>query len=311
MRSRAFVEATQDGRFPQLQEHEDPWPLLLALTTHKAIDLVRYERRVKRGGSGQQHAAIVGPAEAPAVNGGLSQLIGKEPDPQAAFQVAEECQDILDRLSDTILRAIALWKMEGFTTEEIAAKLGCTTRTIERKLQFIRRLWDCGDTLAMIADSERPPGVEGLTDSQLWRIDQICDGFEVAWQSGAARGSKRFSTSDWARHAGFSPRACAPRCRLPEATGRVSGDHRLPASISRAGRNVAGCRALASPGRRAEHARYRDDRIAGACHEHPDSRLTGRACEDDQARMFGKFQLLERVGVGRIRDCLAALDVPS
>ena len=75
----------------------------------------------------------------------LSQLIGKEPDPQAAFQVAEECQDMLDRLSDTILRAIALWKMEGFTTEEIASKLGCTTRTIERKLQLIRRLWDRGE----------------------------------------------------------------------------------------------------------------------------------------------------------------------
>ena len=78
-------------------------------------------------------------------NDGLSQLIGREPDPQAAFQVAEDCQDMLDRLSDTILRAIALWKMEGFTTEEIASKLGCTTRTIERKLQLIRRLWVRGD----------------------------------------------------------------------------------------------------------------------------------------------------------------------
>src|SRR5262249_33841402 len=72
------------------------------------------------------------------------QLIGKEPDPQAAVQAAEECQEILDRFSDTILRAIALWKMEGFTTEEIASKLDCTTRTVERKLQLIRRLWGCG-----------------------------------------------------------------------------------------------------------------------------------------------------------------------
>jgi DNA-directed RNA polymerase specialized sigma24 family protein len=142
---KSFCRGTQDGRFPQLQEHEDPWPLLLALTNHKAIDLLRYERRVKRGGPGQQHVPPVGPEEAPAVDIGLSQVIGKEPDPQAAFQVAEECQDILDRLSDTILRAIALWKMEGFTTEEIATKLGCTTRTIERKLQLIRRLWDHGD----------------------------------------------------------------------------------------------------------------------------------------------------------------------
>ena len=127
-----------------MQDHEDPWPLLLALTTHKAIDLLRYERRVKRGGPDKKHASAVGLEEAPAANIGMSQLIGKEPDPQAAVQAAEERQEILDRISDAILRAIALWKMEGFTTEEIASKLDCTTRTVERKLQLIRRLWVCG-----------------------------------------------------------------------------------------------------------------------------------------------------------------------
>jgi DNA-directed RNA polymerase specialized sigma24 family protein len=142
---KSFCRGTQDGRFPQLQEHEDPWPLLLALTTHKAIDLLRYEQRVKRGGPSQQYAPPMGREVAPAVDSSLSQLVGKEPDPQAACQVAEECQAMLDRLSDTILRAIALWKMEGFTTEEIATKLGCTSRTIERKLQLIRRLWDLGE----------------------------------------------------------------------------------------------------------------------------------------------------------------------
>jgi len=142
---KSFCRGTRDGRFPQLEETEDPWPLLLALTTHKAIDLLRYERRVKRGGAGQHDAALTGAQEAAAVDIGVSELLGREPDPQAAFQLAEACQNMLDRLSDTILRAIAQWKMEGYTTEEIAAKLGCTTRTIERKLQLIRRLWGRGD----------------------------------------------------------------------------------------------------------------------------------------------------------------------
>jgi DNA-directed RNA polymerase specialized sigma24 family protein len=143
----SFCRGTQDGRFPQSHEHEDPWPLLLALTNHKAIDLVRHERRIKRGGIGQQCASHLGPQEAASAGIGLSQLIGKEPDPQATFQIAEDCQDMLDRFSDTILRAIALWKMEGFTSEEIAAKLDCTTRTVERKLQLIRRQWERGDHL--------------------------------------------------------------------------------------------------------------------------------------------------------------------
>jgi DNA-directed RNA polymerase specialized sigma24 family protein len=138
---KSFCRGTRDGRFPQLLEYEDPWPLLLALTTHKAVDLVRHERRVKRGGPGLL-SAQANAHERPAVDGDvLSQAIGREPDPRWAYEVAEECQELLDRLSDTLLRAIALWKIEGFTTEEIAAKLGCASRTVERKLQLIRRLW--------------------------------------------------------------------------------------------------------------------------------------------------------------------------
>ena len=142
---KSFCSGTKDGRFPQLHEHEDPWPLLLALTTHKAIDLVRYERRVKRGGSGIQSTASASLQSSPEGRAVLSELIGREPDPQITLQIAEECQHLLDGISDTILRAIALWKMEGFTTEEIAGKLGCTVRTVERKLHIIRRLWNSGD----------------------------------------------------------------------------------------------------------------------------------------------------------------------
>src|SRR5262249_33841403 len=47
---KSFCRGTRDGRFTEMQDHEDPWPLLLALTTHKAIDLLRYERRVERRG---------------------------------------------------------------------------------------------------------------------------------------------------------------------------------------------------------------------------------------------------------------------
>jgi len=36
---------------------------------------------------------------------------------------------------------VATWRMEGYATEEIAARLGCTTRTVQRKLDLIRRAW--------------------------------------------------------------------------------------------------------------------------------------------------------------------------
>lgn len=38
------------------------------------------------------------------------------------------------------LSQLAMWKLEGFTNEEIAVKCGRTTRTVERKLNLIRKI---------------------------------------------------------------------------------------------------------------------------------------------------------------------------
>jgi DNA-directed RNA polymerase specialized sigma24 family protein len=139
---KSFCRGAREGRFPQVQDCDNLWPLLMALTAHKAVDLLRHERRVKRGGQGvHRDAGAPAGAERPASETDWSQVIGREPTPEFALQIAEECQRRLDRLTDSILRAIAVWKMEGYTTEEIAAKLGCVPRTVERKLRVIRKLW--------------------------------------------------------------------------------------------------------------------------------------------------------------------------
>jgi DNA-directed RNA polymerase specialized sigma24 family protein len=36
---------------------------------------------------------------------------------------------------------VATWKLEGYTNDEIAARLGCVTSTVERKLARIRSKW--------------------------------------------------------------------------------------------------------------------------------------------------------------------------
>ena len=48
------------------------------------------------------------------------------------------CVDVL-LMAD--LRQVALWKVEGYTNEEIAARLDCVPRTVERKVRRIRLLW--------------------------------------------------------------------------------------------------------------------------------------------------------------------------
>jgi DNA-directed RNA polymerase specialized sigma24 family protein len=55
--------------------------------------------------------------------------------------MAEQTQRLLGQLGDPQLRQIALWKMEGYTNEEVASGLNCALSTVERRLRLIRDLW--------------------------------------------------------------------------------------------------------------------------------------------------------------------------
>ena len=53
--------------------------------------------------------------------------------------------ELLGALSDDTQRHIATWKLEGYSNEEIAKKLGCSLRSVERKLALIRQKWTESD----------------------------------------------------------------------------------------------------------------------------------------------------------------------
>jgi DNA-directed RNA polymerase specialized sigma24 family protein len=135
----SFCRGARRGRFPRLDDRDNLWRLLVTFTARKAFDQVRDERTQKRGGgdvSGE--SALRGAEGSPA---DLDQIVGREPTPAFAAQVADECRRLLDLLADAELRSVAVWKMEGDTTEQIAAKLACAPSTVERKLRRIRGLW--------------------------------------------------------------------------------------------------------------------------------------------------------------------------
>jgi DNA-directed RNA polymerase specialized sigma24 family protein len=138
----SFCRGAAQGRFPQLSDRDDLWQLLAVITARKVIDLVQHERRQKRGGGAVQgESALAGLHACAGGRVSLEQIVGREPSPAFAAQLAEECRRLLRNLADDELRSVALWKMEGYTNEEIAAKLGCVLRTVERKLRLIRSHW--------------------------------------------------------------------------------------------------------------------------------------------------------------------------
>jgi DNA-directed RNA polymerase specialized sigma24 family protein len=130
----SFCRRAERGLFPQLDDRDDLWQLLFVLTVRKAIGLARHQARARRGGGRVASLEDLAGLD-------LDAALGPEPTPELAAQMAEECQRRLDGLGDETLRAVARWKMEGWTNREIAAGLGCVEPTVERKLRSIRRLW--------------------------------------------------------------------------------------------------------------------------------------------------------------------------
>jgi DNA-directed RNA polymerase specialized sigma24 family protein len=129
----SFCRGVARGRFPRLFDRDGLWPLLVTITVRKAAHRVRDESRLKRRGR---------PAGASPDEAVLEEVIGREPTPEAAAQMAEGVRTLLARLGDADLEAVALWKMEGYTNDEIAARLDCAPRTVERKLRLIRCIWE-------------------------------------------------------------------------------------------------------------------------------------------------------------------------
>jgi DNA-directed RNA polymerase specialized sigma24 family protein len=129
----SFYRAVADDRLPQLSNRDDLWRTLVLITAGKAVDMRRYQQAQKRGGP---EAGAGGDLAL------LEEVVGHEPDPAFATLIAEECQALLARLEDDELREMALLRLEGYTTEEIAERLRCSVRTVKRRLALIRRAWE-------------------------------------------------------------------------------------------------------------------------------------------------------------------------
>lgn len=129
---RAFFDAAANGLAPRLENRDQLWRFLATIARNKAADRVRREMRARRGSGMRPESAS------------LSHFADGEATPSQIVQ----CQEVFDRLiaeldvaEDPKLRVVAVMRLEGANVQEIATELNCTTRTIQRKLHIIERLW--------------------------------------------------------------------------------------------------------------------------------------------------------------------------
>jgi RNA polymerase sigma factor (sigma-70 family) len=148
---KSFFSGVKKARFLKLDDATDLWQILVMLTERKANDQIRRQVAKKRGGGRVRGESAFESRDAfGSCAGGVGDITGVEPTPEFAAEVAEEFQrriQQLDQFDDGVLhnktlRRIALWRFEGLGPAEIAKHLGCVTRTVERRLALIRKIWE-------------------------------------------------------------------------------------------------------------------------------------------------------------------------
>ena len=137
---RSFFSRLRRGDF-DLADRDALWALLVTITLNKARNAAdrhfAANRDVRRGQplplsdesrSDAPHEAFV--------------LEADEPTPAEAAALNEALERRLRDLPEPDLRQVALMKLEGYTNHEIAEALECGERSVERKLNLIRKRWE-------------------------------------------------------------------------------------------------------------------------------------------------------------------------
>jgi DNA-directed RNA polymerase specialized sigma24 family protein len=134
----SFCKGAAAGRFPQLADRHDLWRLLLTITLRQARNLALHETRERR----DSHRSVRAIDLFDLPNADLDRLADTEPDPALAAEIADELRHLLTLLPGEDLRQVARDLLSGYTAAEMARRLGCSLRTIERRWSRIRQFWE-------------------------------------------------------------------------------------------------------------------------------------------------------------------------
>jgi RNA polymerase sigma factor (sigma-70 family) len=140
---RNICSGAAEGRFRDVCNRDELWWLLLTITRQKVVDHIRRETAAKRGGGKViRESDVHGDADDSIFT--LDAIVADDPTPEFVAILEEETQQLMGLLRDDLLRQVARARIEGYTVPEIAQMLGISTRSIERKLQLIRKTWASG-----------------------------------------------------------------------------------------------------------------------------------------------------------------------
>jgi RNA polymerase sigma-70 factor (ECF subfamily) len=133
----SFCHAQATGKTAPASR-EELWKLLVRITMCKVVNTAHRHLADRRDIRRERGDGPRDPGDSHFPKWMLDHVDRSQPSPEERVAVVEEVQRLLRLLPDP-LRQIVVWKLEGFTNAEISCMIGRTVRSVETKLQLIRK----------------------------------------------------------------------------------------------------------------------------------------------------------------------------
>ena len=133
---RTFFRRARGGEFTLSDSHA-LWRLLCAITLTKVRQQARHHGRAKRGMGREVPMQSSGDEDSELSRFG--QAAGPTPEQEAIF--SEQFQQLIEHLDDE-QRQLVLLKLDDLTNDQVAARLGCSERTVRRLLKEVQEKLD-------------------------------------------------------------------------------------------------------------------------------------------------------------------------
>ncbi len=137
---RSLCRGIEAQRFPDVGDRGNLWALLVVIASRKIANQFRFEHQKRRNVNQTLTETMLQPSDG-SIGNILQSLPSHEPTPAFAAEVADMSEHLMAQLPESDLQQIVHLKLEGFTNEEIAERMKITRRTVQRKLERIRRIW--------------------------------------------------------------------------------------------------------------------------------------------------------------------------
>lgn len=137
----SLCKGIKAGRFPDLDDRNGLWRLLVTITYRKIRRRQVYDRSQKRNIDRQVLPPQIPDGSTSFSPDHVANLEAIEPAPDFVVQAKENLEQLISQLDNDVLCQICCLKLEGFRDGEIAEKLNCSRRTVQRKIEVIKKIW--------------------------------------------------------------------------------------------------------------------------------------------------------------------------